>query len=303
MQGKQLLALNKNTPVIVQGFGRQGQFHARLMKEYGTNIVAGVTKGEGINQKIESIPVYSTVKAALKKHKAEWSVLFVPARNLKEAAFEACENGLNIVIITEGVPVYDMVEIIKKAGQKKLTVIGPNCPGVMKTGETKLGIMPNHIFLKEAANEKKEAKENQNLIKPVSIVSRSGTLTYEIVNLLTQNNMPQRFVIGIGGDPVAGTDFVPVLELFQNDKRTGSIILIGEIGGNLEQQAAEFIKKHVTKRVVAYIAGRTAPKGKKMGHAGAIILGESGTADNKIKVLEAVGVKIAEMPSDIIKML
>lgn len=320
MQGKQLLALNKATQVIIQGFGRQGMFHAVQMKEYGTNIVAAVTKGEGLNAKIENIPVYSTVKDALKKHKAEWSVLFVPAKNLKGAAFEALENRLNIVIITEGVPVYDAIEIAKKASQKKLVVIGPNCPGLVKVGEIKLGIMPNHIFLQKIQKEKlkmekgqledgagkkeiKKKAEEKRELNTVSIVSRSGTLTYEIANLLTQADIPQRFVIGIGGDPILGTDFIPILELFQNDKKTEAIVIIGEIGGSMEQQAAEFIKKHVTKPVIAYIAGKTAPKGKKMGHAGAIILGESGTAESKIRVLEAVGAKIADLPSDIIRLL
>ncbi|MBI5872265.1 CoA-binding protein [archaeon] len=298
-QGKRLFALNKTTQIIVQGFGKQGQFHTGLMKEYGANIVAAVTKGD---TRINGIPVYNSVKQALKKHKAEWSVLFVPAKTLKEAAFEALDAGLNLVIITEGVPVYDSLAIIRKASLKKLVVIGPNCPGIVRVGETKLGIMPNHIFLKEPkpAVQNSEARMQQGA---VSIVSRSGTLTYEIANLLSQNNIPLRFVVGIGGDMVMGTEFIPILELFQNDRKTTAIVLIGEIGGNLEQQAAGFIKKNLTKKVVAYIAGKTAPKGKKMGHAGAIILGESGTAENKIKALEAVGVKIAQLPSDIVKIL
>ena len=279
--------INDKTRVIVQGItGREGSFHTKLMKEYGTKIVAGVTPGKG-GLKEHGIPVYNSVKEALKEHDADFSVLFVPAKFVKKAAIEALENGLNLVIITEGVPVQDEMSIINLADKKKLTVIGPNCPGIFSPGLCKLGIMPSHVFKKGN----------------IGVVSRSGTLTYEVVAELVGAGLGQSSVIGIGGDAVIGTNFVKALELFEKDKDTSKIVMIGEIGGTLEEDAAKFIKKNVSKKVVSYITGATAPKGKRMGHAGAIVYGKAGTAESKIKALEKVGVKVAKLPSEIVKLL
>jgi succinyl-CoA synthetase alpha subunit len=256
------------------------------MKGYGTNIVAGVTPGKQ-GQSIEGIPVYDSVENALKEHKVEFSIIFVPAKFAKDAAFEALNNNLNLVIITEGIPVHDTLKIMQLARQKNKIVIGPNCPGIISPEESKLGIMPSHIFKKGN----------------VGVVSRSGTLTYEIINELTKNNLGQSTVIGIGGDPVIGIEFIDVLKLFEQDKETEKIVLIGEIGGNLEERAAAFIKDNITKKVIAYIAGRTAPKERKMGHAGAIISGKTGTAESKIKAFEAINMKVAKLPSEIPELL
>jgi len=265
--------INKNTKVIVQGItGQQGSFHTKLMKEYGTTIVAGVTPGKG-GQFFEGIPVFNSVREALEKHKADFTINFVPAKFAKTAALDALDSKLNSVIITEGIPILDSIEIMKNAKEKKLAVIGPNCP--------------SHIFKKGN----------------IGLVSRSGTLTYEIIDQLTKNNLGQSTAIGIGGDPIIGVDFIKALELFEKDKETKKIVLIGEIGGDAEERAAEFIKKNVSKKVVAYIAGRTAPPGKRMGHAGAIISGNAGTADSKIKALENAGVKVAKLPSEVVSLL
>ncbi len=281
------ILINKNTKVLVQGItGTQGTFHTGLMLEYGTNIVAGVTPGKG-GKKVNGIPVYNTVKVALAKHKASWSVVFVPARFAKDAALEAIAEGLNIVIITENIPLHDNIAIHTAARKKGSIVVGPNTAGLTTVGECKLGIMPNHIF--------KPGK--------IGVVSRSGTLTYEIVDELTKSGLGESTVVGIGGDMVIGTDFTDALRLFEKDKKTKAVVLIGEIGGDLEERAAEFIQHHMTKKVVAYIAGRTAPKGKRMGHAGAIISGSSGTAESKTKALESAGIRVAKLPSEIIKLL
>ncbi|MBW3015411.1 succinate--CoA ligase subunit alpha [Candidatus Woesearchaeota archaeon] len=287
------ILIDKNTKVIVQGItGKQGSFHTKQMLNYGTKIVAGVTPGKQ-GQTIDGIPVYNTVKEALVQHNTnnknpiKFSIIFVPVRFAKQAAIEALENNLNIILITEGIPIHDTLEIIKEAKHKDLIVIGPNCPGIISPEESKLGIMPNQIF--------KKGK--------IGIVSRSGTLTYEIVHLLSSNNIGQSSVIGIGGDSVIGFDFVEALKRFEQDQGTEKIILIGEIGGNLEEQAAKFIKNDITKPVIAYIAGKTAPLGKKMGHAGAIITRDAGTATSKIKALQQAGVKIAELPSNILDFL
>lgn len=269
--------LNKNTKILIQGLGKQGIFHSKLME----NIVVGVNP----NLKEMGFPVYKTIKEALSKHKVDWSVIFVPAKNVKDAAMEALSNNLNIVIITEGVPVHDTMEILKN--KDKNIVIGPNCPGLISVDECKIGIMPEHIFKKGN----------------IGIVSRSGTLTYEIVNELSKNGLGQSTVIGIGGDSVIGFDFIDALKFFEEDKETKKIILIGEIGGNLEEEAAKFIKNNISKKVVAYIAGRSAPEGKKMGHAGAIISKNSGRAEDKIKAFESNGVKVARLPSEIVKLL
>tara|TARA_Y100000310_G_scaffold338067_1_gene426747 strand:+ start:2312 stop:3139 length:828 start_codon:yes stop_codon:yes gene_type:complete len=269
-----------NSKVIVQGLGKQGLFHLDKMLNYGTNIVAGVNP----NPKELSIPVYTTVKEAVEKHSPDWSVIFVPAKFAKDAAIEALQNGLNIVIITEGIPVNDMVEVMKHASDKK--VIGPNCPGLCAVGKSKLGIMPNYLFLQGS----------------VGIVSRSGTLTYEIVNELTRNGIGQSTVVGMGGDMIAGLNFIDFLKEFENDEKTKAVVLVGEIGGDLEERAAEYIKT-MTKPVIAYIAGKTAPKGKRMGHAGAIIYGKKGTWEYKVEALKNNGVKVANLPSEITKLL
>ncbi len=279
--------LNKNTKVIVQGItGNQGGFHTKLMKEYGTNIVAGVTPGKG-GEVVEGIPVFNSVKGAMACHEVEWSCIFVPARFAKNAAFEAFENNLNVVLITENIPVHDTIAIMDVAKEKNLVIIGPNCPGIITPGESKLGIMPGHIFMKGN----------------VGMISRSGTLTYEIINELTRNGIGQSTAIGIGGDPVIGLGFIDALKLFQQDDETEKIVLIGEIGGDLEEKAAEFINKNISKPVVAYIAGRTAPKGKRMGHAGAVIMGKAGSAEHKINVLKENSVKVAELPSEIVRLI
>lgn len=281
------ILIGKDTRVIVQGItGTQGTFHSKLMQEYGTTIVGGVTPGKG-GRKVNKIPVYNTMKEALAEHKASWSVLFVPARFAKDAALEAIKEGLNLVIVTENIPLHDNIAIHAAARKKGRIVVGPNTAGLTTVGECKLGIMPNHIF--------KPGK--------VGVVSRSGTLTYEIVNELTRSGLGESTVVGIGGDMVIGTDFTDALRLFEKDKKTKAVVLIGEIGGDLEERAAEFIQQHMTKKVVAYIAGRTAPKGKRMGHAGAIISGSSGTAESKIKALESAGIKVAQLPSEIVKLL
>lgn len=279
--------IDKKTRIIVQGItGTQGSFHTKQMLEYGTNIVAGVTPGKG-KSVVEGIPVYNTVKEAVKNHNPEWSVLFVPAAHVKEAAFEALHANLNICIISEHVPVHDAIAIIHLAQQKKKIVLGPNCPGCITVGESKIGIMPNHIFKKGN----------------VAVLSRSGTLTYEIVHHLSNEGIGQSSVIGIGGDPVVGTNFLDILPILEKDERTKAIVLIGEIGGNLEEKTAEYIKKCIKKPVVAYIAGKTAPREKTMGHAGAVISGKSGTAESKIKALKKVNIPIATLPSEIVKLL
>lgn len=276
--------INKKTKVVVYGFGKQGSFHTKLMKEYGTNIVGIISRSnEG---EFEGIPFFKS----LKEVEADFAVIFVPKEYAKDACFEALEKNMNLVIITEGINVHDTIEIIKK-GKGKI-IIGPNCPGIIKVNESKIGIMPGHVFKKGN----------------VGVISRSGTLTYEIVNELSKNNIGQSLCIGIGGDVVIGTSFVDALEILENDKDTEKIVLIGEIGGDLEERAAEYIKssllkKASPKRIVAYIAGKSAPKGKRMGHAGAIIEGNTGSYESKVKALEEVGVKVAKLPSEIVKIL
>lgn len=277
------LPITKKTGVLVQGItGHHGSYHAPLMKEYGTNIVCGVTPGKG-GQQIAGVPVYDSVKEARKKHNVQWSVMFVPAREARQAALEAIEQGLHLVIITEGIPVHDTLAIIGAARRKKRVVIGPNCPGIVIPNETKLGIMPGQIFVQGN----------------VGVVSRSGTLTYEIVHQLSTNGIGQSIVIGIGGDMTVGFSFSDMLAMFEKDRRTKQIVLIGEIGGTFEEEAATFIKKSISKPVVAYIAGRTAPEGKQMGHAGAIIMNGKGTYAAKVKALEDAKVHIAETPAGI----
>ncbi|MBI4738551.1 succinate--CoA ligase subunit alpha [Candidatus Woesearchaeota archaeon] len=281
------ILINKKTRSIVQGItGKHGSFHTRLMRAYGTNIVAGVTPGKG-GREVETVPVYNTVKEALRNHQAEWSVIFVPAPFAKSAAFEALNAGLHIVIITENIPILDSLQIMWRAKQLKRVVIGPNCPGITSVDECKLGIMPNHIFTQG----------------DVGVVSRSGTLTYEIIHQIARGGLGQTTAVGIGGDPIGGVDFVDILERFEHDVATKRIVLIGEIGGDFEVRAADYIKEHVTKPVVAYIAGQTAPPGKRMGHAGAIITGNRATAQAKIDALRKAGVPVAKLPSEVVRLL
>lgn len=283
------IIVNKNTHAIVQGItGTQGTFHTKLMLEYGTKIVAGVTPGKGGNQ-IHGIPVYDTVEAALEKHPANASIILVPAPFAAEAALEALENGIEtIIVITEHIPIKDAVNVMAYAKQVKATIIGPNTPGIITPEECKLGIMPAHIF------------------KPggIGIVSRSGTLTYEIAASLTKSNLGQSTCLGLGGDPITGLNFIDILRTFEKDPETKAVVLIGEIGGNLEELTAEYIaKQRYPKPVVAFIAGRSAPPGKRMGHAGAIIMGKTGTAETKIEALRSASVKVAEKPSDVARLL
>ena len=282
------ILVSKESGIIVQGMtGSQGKKHTRYMKEYGTNIVAGVTPGKG-SQTVEGFPIYDSIPDALEKHSAQWSVIFVPAPFAKKAALEALENDLNIVLITEGVPVLDALEVVKFAKEKNKIMIGPNCPGVTTVGETKLGIMPNNVFCKKGN---------------IGLVSRSGTLTYEIVQILNEHNLGQTTVVGIGGDPIPGMTFIDVLHYFENDPQTEKIVLAGEIGGTMEEEAASYIEKHVTKPVTAYIVGITAPPEKQMGHAGAIISQSAGTAQSKIEALEKAGVKVARLAKEVVNYL
>ena len=282
------ILVDKHTRLLVQGItGREGSFHTTQMVEYGTPVVAGVTPGKK-GELVAGVPVYDTVAAAVAETSANTSIIYVPAKFAPDAVYEAVDAGIALVIcITEGVPVNDMVPVYHYVKAKGSRLIGPNCPGLITPGEAKVGIMPGFIH-----------KEGS-----VGLVSRSGTLTYEVVDALTKAGLGQSTAVGIGGDPVIGTSFVDVLRLFQEDPRTEAIVMIGEIGGSDEEDAARFIKDHVTKPMAGFIAGRTAPPGKRMGHAGAIISGGSGTAAEKIAALEDAKVRVAESPAQVPQLL
>lgn len=283
------IIVGKDTRAVVQGItGTQGSFHTRLMLDYGTKIVAGVTPGKG-GVKVLGVPVYDTVKEAVLRHDANASIIFVPAPFAAEAALEAMDANIKaVIIITEHIPIRDSIQLMAYAKQQGVTVIGPNTPGVITPGECKLGIMPAHIFKHGV----------------VGIASRSGTLTYEIAAELTKHGLGQSTCFGLGGDPIVGLSFVDALKMFEGDRQTKAVVLIGEIGGNAEEQAAEYVATmKYPKRVVAFVAGRTAPSGKRMGHAGAIVMGKAGTAAGKIEAFRAAGVKVAARPSDIAEFL
>ncbi len=278
------ILVGKNTRLVVQGItGREGRFHTQQMLAYGTNIVAGVTPGKG-GMDVDGVPVFDTMREAVEQTGANTSIIYVPARFSPDAILEAADAGVELVVcITEGIPVLDMVQVRHYLDQVGVRLIGPNCPGVITPGEAKVGIMPGHIHTPG----------------PVGIVSRSGTLTYEAVYALTNKGIGQSTVVGIGGDPIIGTTFLDVLHMFEKDPQTEAVVLIGEIGGTDEERAAEYIKNEMTKPVVGFIAGQTAPPGKRMGHAGAIISGGKGTAAEKIAALKAAGVKVASHPEEI----
>ena len=274
--------VDQNTRILVQGFGRAGQFHAEQCMAYGSKVVAGVTPGKG-GQTAIGVPVFDTVADAVAATQPNASLIFVPAPGAADAILEALDAEIPLIVcITEGIPARDMVAVNPVLKRSKSRLIGPNCPGVISPGQCKMGIMPGHIH--------KPGK--------VGVVSRSGTLTYEVVGQLTSMGIGQSTCIGIGGDPIIGTNFVDALRLFQDDPGTEAIMMIGEIGGAAEEAAAAFIKAHVTKPVAAFIAGATAPPGRRMGHAGAIISGGKGTAADKIAALEAAGIKVAPTPAD-----
>lgn len=272
--------VDKDTRVLVQGItGREGQFHTRHCIDYGTKVVAGVTPGKG-GQKMDDIPVFNTVQDAVIETGANCSLIFVPPAFAADAMMEAIDAGLDLIVtITEGIPVLDMMTVKNYMADRPTRLIGPNCPGIITPGECKVGIMPAPIHKPGG---------------PIGVISRSGTLTYEVVDQLTRQGLGQTTCIGIGGDPINGTDFVDCLDAFQRDPQTTGIVMVGEIGGCAEEEAAEFISKNITKPVVGFIAGLTAPPGRRMGHAGAIISGRSGTAQGKIAVMKKSGIHLCE---------
>lgn len=281
--------IGKDTRLVIQGItGREGSFHARQMIEYGTNVVAGVTPGKGGQQFDGNVPVFNTVAEAVAATGANVSVIYVPPAMAAGAIQEASDAGIPLVVcITEGVPVLDMTVVMPYLRERGTRLIGPNCPGLITPGEAKVGIIPGSIVKPG----------------PVGLVSRSGTLTYEVVHHLSHNGLGQSTCVGIGGDPIIGTDFIDVLKAFNDDPATEAIVMIGEIGGTAEQEAAEFIRQNVRKPVAGFVAGQTAPKGRRMGHAGAIISGSSGTAEEKFQAFEAAGMGIMRRPVDVVEIL
>ena len=281
--------IDQNTRLVVQGItGRDGSFHARQMIEYGTKVVAGVTPGKGGQQFEGAVPVFNTVTAAVLATQANTSVIYVPAAVAASAIFEAADSGIGLIIcITEGIPVLDMTRALPFVHERGARLIGPNCPGLISPSKSKVGIIPG------------------NICKPgkIGVVSRSGTLTYEIIHQLSTHGMGQSTCVGIGGDPLIGTNFIHCLSAFEADSETAAIVMIGEIGGTDEQQAAEFVKEKVKKPVVGFIAGQTAPPGRRMGHAGAIISGSSGTAAEKMTALENAGISVMKRPADVVPLL
>jgi succinyl-CoA synthetase alpha subunit len=278
------ILVNNKTRLVVQGItGGEGSFHTEQMIEYGTKVVAGVTPGKG-GTDFTGVPVYDTVQEAVKEQKANTSVIFVPPAFAADAILEAANSGIKVIVcITEGIPAADMLKVYNSIKGKGVVLVGPNCPGVISPGQAKVGIMPGFIHRKGK----------------IGVISRSGTLTYEAVKQLTDVGLGQSTCVGIGGDPIIGSRFVDILKLFNEDKNTDGIVMIGEIGGSAEEEAAEYVRKNVKKPVVGFIAGRTAPPGRRMGHAGAIISGGKGTAAEKIAAMKKAGIKISESPADI----
>ncbi len=278
------ILVNKDTRLAVQGItGREGAFHTQQMIQYGTKVVAGITPGKGGGW-LNDVPIFDTAQEAVNARGANTSIIYVPARFAPDAILEAADAGIELIVcITEGIPVADMIRVRAYLDQKGTRLVGPNCPGVITPGEAKVGIMPGHIHRPG----------------PIGVVSRSGTLTYEVVYALSERSLGQSTAVGLGGDPIIGTTFIDVLQMFEDDPDTDQVVLIGEIGGNDEERAAHFIADKMTKPVTAFIAGRTAPPGKRMGHAGAIIEGGTGTAAEKIAAFEAVGVRVASHPAEL----
>lgn len=280
--------INNNTKLLVQGItGRDGSFHTRQMLNYGTKVVAGVTPGKG-GMEVEGVPVFNSAADAVKQTEANTSVLFVPARFASSAIYEAIDAGIKLIVcISEGLPTIELVKITAYLKNKDCRLVGPNSPGIVSSGEAKVGILPGHIF--------KEGK--------VGVISRSGTLTYEIVDHITKVGLGQSTCIGIGGDPIIGTKFIDCLELFAQDNDTEAVVIVGEIGGRDEQDTAEYVKKYFKKPVFGFIAGKTAPPDKRMGHAGAIISGTSGTAAEKVKVFKECGIKVGDTPAEVAQLV
>ena len=281
--------IDQSTRLVIQGItGRDGSFHAKQMMAYGTKVVAGVTPGKGGQQFEDSVPVFNTVADAVRERRANTAVIYVPAAVAASAIFEAADAGLQLIIcITEGIPVLDMTRVLPFVHERGVRLIGPNCPGLISPGKSKVGIIPG------------------NICQPgkIGVVSRSGTLTYEIIHQLSTHGMGQSTCVGIGGDPLIGTNFIHCLTAFEADAETAAIVMIGEIGGTDEQQAAEFVQRNVSKPVVGFIAGQTAPPGRRMGHAGAIISGSSGTAAEKMMAFEKAGIAVMKRPADVVPLL
>jgi succinyl-CoA synthetase alpha subunit len=286
------ILVDKNTRLLVQGItGREGAFHTNQMIAYGTNVVGGVTPGKGgqwFDGDNKRVPIFDTMKGAVEATGANASIIFVPARFAVDAIYEAADAGVDLIVcLTEHIPVLDMIAARAYLETRQITLVGPNCPGLLTPGQAKVGIIPGSIAM--PGN--------------VGVVSKSGTLTYEVVDALTRRGVGQSTCVGIGGDPISGVSFIDVLQLFEDDPETEQIIMIGEIGGNAEEQAAAYIARHMTKRVTSFIAGRTAPPGRRMGHAGAIVEGGTGSADDKIAALRQAGVTVADHPDQIVDLI